>query len=237
MSDAAREKRDPVTAPEAVMRKSPLFRDLTDDEWERLRAITSVIRAARGETIFMEGVEAHGFYLILDGRVKIFKLSPEGKEQILQIFSQGDHFAEAPVFSGKSFPAWAAALTGCTLAYFPAKSFRALVSESPGMALNMLGALSRYMHHLVAVVEELSLQEVPARLARFLLEKAPAGARRELTLAMTKGELALRLGTTSETISRVLGRMKKRGIIAEKSRKVVLLDEGALIDITHGARL
>jgi CRP/FNR family transcriptional regulator len=105
----------------------------------------------------------------------------------------------------------------------------------------MLGALSRYMHHLVAVVEELSLKEVPARLARFLLDNAgPPGTTpgpREYRLATTKGDLALRLGTTSETFSRVFGRMKKLGIVSEKNRRILLHMEDVLRDMVHGMKL
>jgi CRP/FNR family transcriptional regulator len=226
---------------ENIVRMSHLFADLTDEEWKKLRSIISTQRAARGETIFSEGEAAHGFYMVLEGKVKILKLSAEGKEQILQIFSQSEHFAEAPVFSGKRFPAWAVALTDCVLAYFPAGDFRALLSESTSIALNMLGALSRYMHHLVAVVEELSLKEVPARLARFLLDNAgPPGATpgpREYRLATTKGDLALRLGTTSETFSRVFGRMKKLDIVSEKNRRILLHREDVLRDMVHGMKL
>jgi CRP/FNR family transcriptional regulator, dissimilatory nitrate respiration regulator len=224
---------------EQVIRHSPLFRELDDASWQRVSALIRLVEKKRGETIFSEGEPAHGFYMVESGTVKVFKLSPEGREQIIRIFSPGEHFGEAAVFSGGTFPASGASLTDCVLAYFPAGDFYSLVRENPDIGLNMLGAMSRYLHHLVKVIEELSLKEVPARLAKFLLEHAlppgelPNGAPQYL-LPVNKGELALYLGTTAETLSRVLSRMKRRGIISEKKKTIVIHNVEALREMLMG---
>lgn len=222
---------------EQVIRQSPLFRELNDANWIKVRALIRVVEKKRGEMIFSEGEPAHGFYMVESGTVKVFKLSPEGKEQIIRIFSPGEHFAEAAVFSGGTFPASGASLTDCVLAYFPAAHFYSLVQENPDIGLNMLGAMSRYLHHLVKVIEELSLKEVPARLAKFLLELPPgesADGAPQYLLPVNKGELALYLGTTAETLSRILGRMKRRGIISEKKKTIVVRNVEALRDMLMG---
>lgn len=225
-----------------IIRKSHIFRDLGDLDWQKVRALTRVMDIPRGEMIFTEGEDAHGFYMVVAGRIKVFKLSRDGHEHIIGFFSPGEHFAEAAVFSGGKFPANASPLVNSRLAYFPSDRFHSIVKDSPEIGLFMLAALSRYMHHLLSIIEELSLKDVPARLARFLLEKSaqvkvPAGASRELALTVTKSELALYLGTTSETLSRIIGRMKRLKIISEKKRKIIIHNEPALQEISRGQRL
>lgn len=228
---------------EQIFRKSHLFQDFNDKDWDRVKALIHLVKVQKGEIIFSEDEKAHGFYMIQTGRVKVFKLSPDGKEHILRIFSKGEHFAEASVFSGGKFPANASALTDSTLAYFPSTRFLHLVKETPEIALFMLSALSRYMHHLVNVVEELSLKNVPARLAKFLFDRATLPGNfaqerhRELKLPMTKSEIALYLGTTSETLSRILGKMKRLKIISEKNKRILIHKEDALQEIIRGQKL
>ncbi len=123
----------------------------------------------KGQIIFSEGDAGNGFYTIVSGRVKIFKVAPEGKEQILHIFGPGEPFGEVPVFTGRPFPATAQAIAGTSLLFFPKAAFVALIHQNPSLALSMLGVLSMRLREFTVQIENLSLKEVPGRLSSYLL--------------------------------------------------------------------
>ena len=179
----------------------------------------------KGRTIFSEGDEGTGFYVVISGRVKIFKLSSEGKEQILHIFGPGEPFGEVPVFSGQHFPANAEAMEESRVFFFPRKAFMELIRKTPDLALNMLAVLSRRLRRFARLIEDLSLKEVPARLAAYLLylHEAKKGSE-NLELDISKGQLASLLGTIPETLSRIIGRMNKSGLIESEGPRIRVLD-------------
>jgi len=187
----------------------------------------------------MEGDAGTGFYVVISGRVKIFKLSAEGKEQILHIFGPGEPFGEVPVFEGRHFPASAEAMAESQLFFFPRTSFVALIKKNPFLALNMLAILSRRLRRFTALIDDLSLKEVPGRLAAYLLylsEQKRGSAVLELTI--TKGQLASLLGTIPETLSRILGKMSAQGLIESAGPRIRLLDRQGLENLVDsGGRL
>ncbi len=148
-----------------LLMASSLFGGLPDNELEGIVDISIEKTYGRGESIFFEGDEGRGFYMVKDGKVKIYKMSPAGKEHILHIFGPGEPFGEVPVFHGLPFPASAEALVKSTLLYFPREKFIRLVHDTPSIALNMLAVLSMRLRRFSTQIENLSLKEVPARLA------------------------------------------------------------------------
>lgn len=143
---------------------------------DKLEIISQIRKYPAGKTIFIENDPGTGFYGIMDGKVKIFKISSFGKEHILHIFGQGEIFAEVAVFAGQNFPANAMALEESVLTFFPRDRFKALLADNPDLSLSMLGLMSMRLRQLVGKVEELSLKEVPARLAtHFLLLRENTG--------------------------------------------------------------
>ena len=136
----------------------------------RLSANLSVEKKfSRGETIFFEGDEATGFYIIGDGQVKVFKMNPLGKEHILHIFGAGEPIGEVPVFHGQPFPASAETLVASNLIYIQRRDFVNLIKTHPSVSLNMLALLSLRLRQFATQIENLSLKEVPSRLANYLL--------------------------------------------------------------------
>jgi CRP-like cAMP-binding protein len=215
----------------------PLFAGLVPPQLERLARIVGERSYAQGETIFTEGEEGNGFYVLVSGKVKVFKLSPEGKEQILHIFGPGDPFGEASVFAGERFPAHAEALTESRVLFFPRSAFVALVKEDPSLALNMLAILSRRLRAFAALVEDLSLKEVPGRLAAYLLYLSEQRhMATDLTLDMAKNQLASVLGTIPETLSRILTRMVRQGLIRATGRRIKIIDRQGLEALARAER-
>ena len=207
-----------------------MFRGLPPEQLDAVAEIAIYQTYAKKETIFLEGEEGRGFFIIVSGRVKVFKLSADGKEQILHFFESGDHFAEVPAFDGECFPASAAALEKTEVLFFPRETFLKLLENHPSLAINLLSIFARYLRRFAKLIDDLSLKEVPGRLAVYLLElSASNDGNSEVKLTMTKGQLAARLGTIPETLSRVLAKMSKDGLIAINGSSIRLLDRNGLI--------
>ena len=214
--------------------KISIFSSLSPEYVRKIENITQVSKYLSGKVIFMENDPGIGFYGILDGKIKIFKSSPLGKEHILHIFGSGEIFAEVAVFAGHDFPANAMALEESTLMFFPRDRFRALLAEFPDLSMSLLGLMSMRLRQMVGKVEELSLKEVPARLAAHLLLLRDNTGRNEFNLDINKSQLASLLGTIPETLSRVIRKMKNEGLIGIKGSKVELLDIQSLDELAGG---
>ncbi|MGQ9694048.1 MAG: Crp/Fnr family transcriptional regulator [Thermodesulfobacteriota bacterium] len=215
----------------------PLFQGLDRSHYEDLAMILVDQIFKRGEDIFYEDDEATGFYVVVSGRVKIFKLSADGKEQILHIFGPGEPIGEVTVFAGKRFPANAQAVEETRAFFFPRAQFVELIRKDPSLALNMLAVLSQRLRRFSVLIENLSLKEVPGRLAAHLLylsEKEKGLT--TLSLEISKNQLASLLGTIPETLSRILARMEKEKLIKSEGRRITLLNRQALEEIAFGER-
>ena len=219
--------------------KIPLFGGLSPGNLKALANILEAQSLRQGQTIFSEGTEAPGFYIVVSGRVKVFKLSPDGKEQIIHIFGPGEIFGEVPMFEGSSYPAYAETLAKSNLFFFPKKSFIELIKRDPSLAMNMVAALSRRLKNLTRLIEELSLKEVPGRLAAYLLylSERGEGGNNLIKLDIPKKILASLLGTIPETLSRIFYKMNNQGLIAMKGRTIRILDKKALKKIALEGKL
>ncbi len=214
----------------------PLFEGLLEENLSFLRKIAQVKRYSAKTLVFSEGDEATGFYVVISGRVKIFKVSASGKEQILHIFGPGEPFGEVAVFAGMNFPAYAQTLEESHLLYFPRKDFVRLIEQEPSLALNMLAVLSRRLRQFAAMIEALALKEVSERLAAYLLLLAERQGRELVELEINKGQLASLLGTTPETISRVFTRLAREGYVEMEGRRIHLRAKEALQELAAGLR-
>jgi CRP/FNR family transcriptional regulator len=223
-------------APE-ILSNIPLFKGLPKVQLQDLTRIATDKHFAKGQTVFSEGDEGNGFYVVVDGLVKIFKLSMDGKEQILHIFGPGEPFGEVPVFAGQDFPAHAEAIAESRLLFFPREAFTALISENPSLALNMLALLSMRLRHFTVQVEQLSLKEVPGRLAAYLLYLSDEkGGEASVDLNISKGQLASLLGTIPETLSRIFARMMQQGLIEVAGRRINMTDRSGLEALAMGEK-
>jgi CRP-like cAMP-binding protein len=215
----------------------PAFSGLSQHQLADVGRIAVQRSPAKGETIFSEGDAGNGFYVVADGQVKIFKLSLDGKEQILHIINTGEPFGEVAVFAGRSFPAYAQALCDSRLLFFPRQAFVELISQNPALAMNMLAVLSMRLRQFTVQVENLSLKEVPGRLASYLLllSREQGNASAGLELPISKGQLASLLGTIPETLSRIFAKMNAIGLIEVQGRTIRILDlEGLEAVSTQG---
>jgi CRP/FNR family transcriptional regulator, dissimilatory nitrate respiration regulator len=225
-----------------LLKQNPLFSGLDEKGLQKVEGIIASKKVKKGSVLFSQGDGAHGFYLVIAGKIKIYRISPQGQEYIMRIVGPGDTIAEAAVFSGKNYPASAEALEESSLYYVAKTDFLALIHETPQLALNMMTGLSLLLRQLAQQVEDLSLKEVSARLARFLLEEAERLAPipvngMEIPLTLKKSLLASRLGTISETLSRTLAKMKQRECIEISKNVIVLKNVQAVKEIAEGLKL
>ncbi len=224
-----------------LLRKCPLFAGLKEEDLKRIRAISTLRHVHKREILFSDGQEAKGFYVVLNGKVKLYKISPDGKEQILHIVSAPDAFAEAALFLEGSYPAFAEAMSAGELLYIPKKDFIQLVEKNPQLSINMIVSLSQYLKRFASLIEELSLKEVSSRIAKYLIDLSLKRSREgkdpnEVELDLSKAQLASKLGTISETLSRTLGKMKARGIIGEEKAKILILNREKLEELASGLK-
>jgi CRP-like cAMP-binding protein len=211
------------------LRASPLFRHLPAAALAGIAPEVSRRVYTRGQRIFQQGEPAVGFYVILFGRVKIQVSSGSGKEQVLHFFAAGDSFGEAAMLAGGDFHAEALAMERTRVAYVPAAVFHRELAERPEFARLVMVSMARRLLEFSHIIEDLSMREVKARLACYLLREG--GAQRGLTLPVGKGELAQLLGTTAESLSRSLRALSDQGAIAVDGKRITLLDPDALLDL------
>lgn len=217
-----------------ALRNVTLFQGLPE---ERLRALTGIAvprGMERNEELFHTGDEARGFYVVLEGKVKVYRSSLSGKEQIIHVWGPGEVLGEVPVFQGSTFPASAQAMTPGRLLFFPRAVFRTLIRNDPDLGMEMIALLSGRLRQLVGQMAALSLKEVPQRLAAYLLLLAEAQESEILRLDMAKGQIAAYLGTIQETLSRTLKKMIERDVIAVRGREVELRNRDLLEDLAAG---
>ncbi len=218
----------------AFLADTELFQGLPRDQLAAIAQIALLQSYSKGDIIFHQGDDCGGFYIIQTGRVKIFQLSVNGREQILHIFGATDHFAEVPAFDGKAFPASAATLDPAEILFFPRRRFLELLEQNPLLTVNMLKSFARHLRRFSHLVDDLSLREVPGRLAAYLLKLSDRAQQADqVELDLNKRQLAAMLGTIPETLSRVFYRLSQEGVIAVDGNRITLRDRGALRDMAQ----
>ncbi len=207
-----------------------LFRGLPQSQLRELAAIAQPKTYIKDESLFHQGEPGHSFFMVQQGRIKVFKLAQDGREQILHLFGELDHFAEVPVFDGKPYPASATALETTQVLLFPRDPFLQLLAQQPDLAINLLKSFARHLRHFSNLVDSLTLRDVPTRLANYLLQLPqhtdgdPTHAVPIVVLDLSKGQLAARLGTIPETLSRTFAKLKHQGLVQVQGRTIHLLD-------------
>jgi len=202
-----------------------LFETLSERQLERVAGFCRQVKLDRNELLFRDGDKAAAFYAIIRGRVKVFKLSRDGGEHILEMREEPDLVAEAAIFDRETYPAFCRAVDDSELIMIPKKEFVSLIYDHPEVALSIMNAYSKRLRIFVRMVEDLSLSDVKTRLARHLIQNSRS-VNDELVcdLTLSKKELAALLGTIPETLSRTLRHFKNEGLITETRSQIVITD-------------
>lgn len=218
-----------------LLKQAPVFSGLEDVQATGLAAAAALHEYESGELLFRNNEKAEGFFVICSGEVEVFRAGAGGREQILHIIEAGELCGEVPVFHGGRFPASARARCAVQALYLPSAEFFELALEQPQILLEMLAMLCMRMRHFASLISDLSLKDVTARLAGYIIGKTPAGAG-GFSLDCPKSELAARLGTIPETLSRSLNRLKSAGAITLSGDRIKVTDAGKLESLAHGEK-
>lgn len=206
-----------------------LFSNLSPDELRLLGAHAVRRRVAEGELLFSEGDTCKGLHIIASGKLRIFKSSPSGREQVLAVEGPGGSVAELPVFDGGPYPASVTAVEDSQILFISRDDFRRFCLEHPEVALKLLGVVGARLRRLVGIIEELSFATVRQRLVAALVRLAQTEGKRadgrvEFQLPGTHQDLAHQLGTVRELVSRNLMRLQAEGLIQVDAHRVTVLD-------------
>ena len=195
---------------------------------------------AAGQPVFEEGAPCDGLWIVVAGQIKVFRTAAAGREQVLHIEGPGATLGEVPLFDRGGYVASAAALTTARLLWIPQGEIDALCRRHPAVALAIIATLARRVRAFAGLAGDLTLRPVRARLAGFLLDEARRAGRRtpegvEITLPGTREEIAARIGTVREPLSRALAALRRQGAVTVRGRRLRVLDRKALED-AGGAR-
>ncbi len=217
----------------AALRATALFGELNETDLHALAERAVERRLASGEILFVAGNEARGLFVIVTGAVRAFREGLDGREQVIHVERAGATFAELPVFDDQPYPSTVAAEEETVLLFIDKQDVRRLCLDHPRIALAALRMLAGRLRKCAALVESLSLHEVDQRLARWLLNEGRARGTRtgeylEVHLVLTNQQIAARIGTVREVVSRALARLQHNSLIMVDGRCVRLIDEIAL---------
>jgi len=200
------------------------FVGLDERELARVAAVSHRQRYERGALLLLEGEPCTAVHFIVRGRVRVSKVSPEGREQVLALLGPGEGLNLVPALDGEPHPAAADAVTDAEVYTIAVADFLRLVREIPQVAMNVLADFAGKLRRLVDLVEDLSFRTVGARLARFLLSPEATVPGRH----WTQEEIAARLGTVREMVGRVLRTWQQEGVVRVERGRVVVLDRAGL---------
>jgi CRP/FNR family transcriptional regulator len=208
--------------------KTPLFASLTPEERQEIAALAVEKSFAAGQALFFESEPCQGLHVIGSGLVKISKTSPSGREIMLMLEAPPSSVAEVPLFDGGGYPATVTALRDTVAFLVRNDDFHRFCTQHPEVPMKMLAVVGRRLRQLVALIESVTFGSVRQRLARTLLEAASPGGATAGQIQLTHEELALRLGTVREVVSRNLARFQAEGILRIVKRQIVIADPAAL---------
>jgi CRP-like cAMP-binding protein len=201
-----------------------LFSKLTDLQLDRVCEFSHLKQLAEGEYLFCQQDEVTSFYMVLNGKIKLFRMSPDGQEKIIEIVKAGEVFAEALMFTNQSdYPVSSAALNDSIVIGINAQKFQEMLWDSTATCLQLLGAMSLRLRHLVNEIDTLTLHSGTCRVASYLIQEMPDG-QVEFKLEMAKNIIAARLSIKPETFSRIIKSLKDQGTLSINGNNVTIHD-------------
>lgn len=213
--------------------KTPIFREFSDEELSEVEGLLRERKYRRGSIIFNENDPADYFYIIKEGRIKISKLSKDGRELIIGIFGENGIFGDVPVFDGGPYPASAAAMTDAIIWSINRNEFEALVKKYPEISLKLIRVLGRRLRQAHNLLRDMALKNVPQRLANLLkkLRKeygSEEGGLVVLELPFSRRDMAEMIGVSRETVTRELAKFVKAEILDVNGKRIIIRDEAKL---------
>ncbi len=212
----------------ALLSQIALLAGLSESELQALAQRAVERRFAPEEMLFWEGEPCAGIFLIIEGSVKIFKVSSSGREMMLALETAPSTVAELPLFDGGPYPASVRAVSPVISLFVNKSDFQQVCRQYPDVALKVLAVVGRRLRHLVSIVESMTFGSVTQRLARLILDAARQAGSDQFELPLTHQELASRLGTVREVVSRNLARFRAEGLLRIQGHQIVIQNRAGL---------
>ena len=205
-----------------IITRVAIFRGLKSETVEHIIAPATAVMLKAHDWLFRQGDPATAFFIVIDGLVKLYRITPSGDETVIHVLQKGESFAEAVAFTGNRYPATAEAVTDARVGRIPADHIVRCIRDSPDIALAMIASTSQHLHHLVQQVEQLKAQSGVQRVAEFLasLSSAEEGTC-AIALPYDKILIAARLGLTPESLSRAFAKLRGVGVVINASQVTV----------------
>jgi len=214
-----------------------LFRGVSPENLKLLASRAIYKKFKPGELVLGEADPIRAFYVVITGRLKLSKSSPEGREQTLSLLGPGDPFGLCTAFATDSFPASAMSIEESTVMIIPGEFMEAIAKKEAALLLNIIQILSSRLKESMTLIESLALKEIPGRLSSFLLHTLSRNTeekKNKLELTISQRELAKMLGATPEALSRTLRKMSNDGILTVDGRMITILNRKAMEEIAEG---
>jgi len=216
------------------IRSAHLFFSLNDAQLQRVTESSHIKTLKDGEQLFMAGDPARRFFLVLSGQIKLYRLSPEGNEKIIDIVQTGNSFAEALMFlDAPAYPVSASALGQVRVMSFENRAFLEVLRGSVDTCFRVMGTMSQRLRGLIKEIDDLTLQSAASRVCSMLLREMQKSCATEFSLSAPKGVLASRLSVKPETFSRILNNLSVKGVLKVKASRIEILDPEALREMAH----
>jgi len=212
----------------ATLGCAQLFSGLTAADLATVASFTTTVSLAKDEYLFHEGEPSRGCYLVQGGAINVHRVNATGKEQVIHVFRSGESLAEASLTSPTGYPANARAVEASTVLLIPKAPLLELIGRRPDLAMRMLGSMSAHLRVLVGMLDDLTLKDVETRLLNWLVKHGREAEAGTIPLRGTKRVLAAELGTSSETLSRTLARLRDRQLISVAAKSITVHDAARL---------
>lgn len=207
----------------SALHGTSIFAGLSESDLLQIAGYSERRSLSKGEILFEEGQPVTGFYVVLKGLIKAYRVDESGREQVIHLIAEGQSFAEPAVAGLPGYPAHTCALEKSEVVLIRGPEFLAHLKVHSELGLRMLASLSRHLHELVSTIESYRLQDAEKRLLHWLISRCPSGEKSAtVRLATSKGVLASELGTRQETLSRMLAKLRKAGILKVNGRDLVI---------------
>jgi CRP-like cAMP-binding protein len=211
----------------ASVREHILLSSLPAPAFNELMSHCRVVNLSNNESLFHQGSKVHSFYIVLSGKVKLYRVSFDGQTKIIEVINPGDAFAEALMFLEKStFPLTAAGMEPSKVLQIPCQYYKEILFAAPNCTINLLGAMALKLHRRIQEIELLTLQNTKHRITHYLMNLVSDlnVKEHELELPIAKQLIASQLGMKPETFSRLFKEMKRRDILSSKGSKIFIHD-------------
>lgn len=215
---------------------TPLFKGLSERQFQRVEALADVRHLEAHEQLFAEGQPCQAIYCLVDGLIKLYVSGPPGRQKIVELIQPADTFAEAAMFSGQGYPVSARAAEPSTVIAVRAFELSQMLTRDPQIAGKVMAQLSRRLHQLIDVIRTLSLLDSEQKVAHYLLLHCPEDGDQPpaVRVPTNRSGLASLLGLSTETLSRVLTRLTRRGLVVVEDRYILILDRNGLVVLANG---